>query len=160
MQSRRQQVWHRCTEPVINRLLPSTQNVPPLLHAHLEFHRAQFWGPCCSWCMCHLLIVWSTDTVQYHQYADNLLLYLLLVLNSYNVSRLYNCTLDVSQWFLQNAPLLNPTKTEADIFGTQQQLPQINSSSGVDVVGTNVWFAASVKVLCMTLDASLPFNIL
>ena len=46
------------------------------------------------------------------------------------------------QWrVIENALLLNPTKTEAVIFGTTQRLSQVNRSQGVRVAGADVQFA-------------------
>ena len=39
-----------------------------------------------------------------------------------DLSSLVGCSEAVSMWFLQNALLLNPDKTEAIIFGTHQRL--------------------------------------
>ena len=39
-----------------------------------------------------------------------------------DLSALELCTADVARWFLENALLLNPTKTEAVLFGTRQRL--------------------------------------
>jgi len=39
-----------------------------------------------------------------------------------DLSSLVNCSDAVYTWFLQNALLLNPDKTEAVIFGTRQRL--------------------------------------
>ena len=62
--------------------------------------------------------------VQYHQYADDLnnMIYLSLVPKAFgDLSSLVGCSDAVSTWFLQNALLLNPEKTEAIIFGTRQR---------------------------------------
>jgi len=47
----------------------------------------------------------------------------------------------MSQWFVDNALLLNPIKTEAVIFGTSHRLLQVNRSQGVYVAGCDVQFA-------------------
>lgn len=76
-------------------------------------------GSMLSWCMCHPL---HGHSVQYHQYTDNLL-HLSLVPDSYDLSSVCNCTSDMSDgWFLKNAVLLNPTRTESAIFRTRQWL--------------------------------------
>jgi len=53
--------------------------------------------------------------------------------------------------FVENALLLNPTKSEDAIFGTRQRLSPVRSTvvpvSTVDVFGTDVSFANSVKSL-------------
>ena len=64
----------------------------------------------------------------------------------------------MSTWFLQNALLLNPYKTEAIISGTRQRLASIQMSAGVSVTGTVVHFAEAVKLLGVTLDPVLTFN--
>ena len=63
----------------------------------------------------------------------------------------------MSTWFLQNALLLNPEKTEAIIFGTHQRLAGIQTSAGVSVAGIVAHFAEAVKLLGVTLDSALTF---
>ena len=69
-----------------------------------------------------------------------------------------HCVNDVARWFLENNLLLNPTKTEAILFGTDQRLRSINHSTGVDVVGSVVKFTDALKLLGVTLDSSLSFD--
>ena len=67
-------------------------------------------------------IIYS-HAAQYHQYADDLMIYLSLVPSAFgDLSSLVDCSDAVSAWFLQNALLLNPDKTEAVLFGTRQRL--------------------------------------
>ena len=55
--------------------------------------------------------------LQYHQYADDVMLYLALTPNEFHdLSSVVNCSDAVSVWFLENSLLLNPDKTEAVIF--------------------------------------------
>jgi hypothetical protein len=54
--------------------------------------------------------------------------------------------------------LLNPSKTEAVIFGTPQRLSSIDSSSGIAVSGAVVQFTDTVKLLGVTLDDTLSFD--
>ena len=69
------------------------------------------------------------------------------------------CTKDVSRWFLDNALLLNPTKTEAVVFGTCQRLQAITDSSrGIVAADASVRFADTIKLLGVTLDATLLFD--
>jgi len=76
------------------------------------------------------------------------------------LSSLVGCSDAVSTWFLQNALLLNPEKTQAIIFGTRQRLAGIQTSAGVSGAGTVVHFAEAVKLLGLgvTLDSALTFN--
>jgi len=61
-------------------------------------------------------------------------------------------------WFLENALLLNPTKTEAIVFGTHQRLCRIDRPTDVDVAGTKVTLSDSGKLLGITLDSALSFD--
>jgi len=87
------------------------------------------------------------------------MIYLSLVPKAFgDLSSLVGCSDAVSTWFLQNALLLNPEKTEAIIFGTRQRLAGTQTSAGVSVEGTVVHFAEAVKLLGVTLDSALTFN--
>ena len=87
------------------------------------------------------------------------MIYLSLVPKAFgDLSSLVGCSDAVSTWFLQNALLLNPEKTEAIIFGTRQRLAGTQTSAGVSVAGTVVHFAEAVKLLGVTLDSALTFN--
>jgi len=98
-----------------------------------------------------------SHSFQYHQYADDLMIYMSLIPKAFDdLSSLVGCSEAMSTWFLQNALLLN--KTEAIIFGTRQRLASIQMSAGVSVAGTVVHFAEAVKLLGVTLDPALTFN--
>ena len=75
-----------------------------------------------------------------------------------DLSAIEICAVDVSRWFVENALLLNPDKTEAVVFGTRKRLPQRHLSSGIDVSGTRIDFTESIKLLGVVLDASLTFE--
>jgi len=69
-----------------------------------------------------------------------------------------DCTDAVSTWFMENALLLNPGKTEAVIFGTRQRLAGLDITGGVNIAGSTVQFNDALKLLGVTLDASLSFD--
>jgi len=95
----------------------------------------------------------------YHQYADDVMLYTALLPSLNNdLAFIERCTSAVSSWFLENALLLNPDETEAVIFGARQRLAGFDSSSGIDVASSNVSFNDSLKLLGVTLDATLSFD--
>lgn len=101
----------------------------------------------------------SCHKMRYHQYADDLQLYVAMVPSSFgDLSSVVNCVNDVSRWFLENALLLNPNKTEAVVFGTRQRLQQIDRSHGINLAGSTVQFAEAVKLLGVTLDSTLSFD--
>lgn len=87
------------------------------------------------------------------------MLYTALATNRFNVLfSLTECSDAVSEWFLQNALLLNPDKTEAVIFGTRQRLSTIDGTHGITVAGSSVHFSDAVKLLGVTLDQTLSFD--
>ena len=62
------------------------------------------------------------DYVQYHQFADDMQLY--VSLNSTDIgtlSDIESCASDVSRWCIENALLLNRTKTEAKAAAASSQ---------------------------------------
>ena len=98
--------------------------------------------------------------MQYHQHADDLVIYLSLAPKAFgDLSSVVSCSDAVSSWFLQNALLLlNPGKTEAVIFGTRQRLSKLIKPVGVRVAGSTVTFADAVKLLGVSLHSTLTFN--
>ena len=74
------------------------------------------------------------------------------------LSDIESCASVVSRWFIENALLLNPTNTEAVVYGTSQRLSQVNKSQGVWVAGAHVQFTDAVKLLGVTLDSTLSFD--
>ena len=54
--------------------------------------------------------------------------------------------------------LLNPTKTEAVLFGTRARRAKTDTASGIDVAGTTVQFGDAVKLLGVTLDSGLTLD--
>ena len=55
-----------------------------------------------------------------------------------SLSQLITCTDDVTRWFLENGLLLNPSKTEAVVFGTASRLRSVDISGGVKVAGISL----------------------
>ena len=67
--------------------------------------------------MSEVYAVINSHAARYHQYADDLMIYLSLVPQAFgDLSSFVDCSDAVSTWFLQNALLLNPDKTEAVVF--------------------------------------------
>jgi len=97
---------------------------------------------------------------QYHQYADDLMLYTALVPSMFSdLTSVADCADAVSTWFIENALLLNPGKTEAVFFGMRQRLTGLDITGGVNVLaGSTVQFHDALKLLGVTLDASLSFD--
>ena len=96
----------------------------------------------------------------YHQYADDTQLYMSIQPQSTTepFRTLSLCVDDVCRWFLENSLLLNPSKTEAVLFGTRIQRSKVATSDGIDVAGTSVPFRDKVKLLGVTLDSALSMD--
>jgi len=62
----------------------------------------------------------SKNGASCHQYADDTQLYMTLSPGAGCFGRLSDCAKEVEKWFLLNGLLLNPSKTEKIVFGTQQ----------------------------------------
>ena len=54
--------------------------------------------------------------------------------------------------------LLNPTKTEAIVFGTAARLKAVDMSTGIISAGSNIKFSDAVKLLGVTLDRCLTMD--
>jgi len=54
--------------------------------------------------------------------------------------------------------LLNPSKTEAVLFGTRAQQKKIDLFAGIDVAGIKAAFSSTVKLLVVTLDKDLSLD--
>jgi len=71
------------------------------------------------------------------------MLYASLVLSLNNgLAFIERCPSAISTWFLQNAVMLNPDKTEAVIFGIRQRLAEFDSNPGIVIAGSQVSFGA------------------
>ena len=96
-----------------------------------------------------------------HQYANNNQLYMAIIQSDGgSLHAISSCVYDVCRWFLKNGLLLlfNPAKTEAILFGTRVQRQKISTSGGVDIAGSVVPFCDHVKLLGVTLDATLTMD--
>jgi len=97
--------------------------------------------------------------VSIHQYADDIQTYIAFqprCLDS--LSQLINCTDDITHWFLENGLLLNPSKTEAVVFGTASRLRSTDISGGVTVAGSSLQFSDTVKLLGVEVDQAVSMD--
>lgn len=102
----------------------------------------------------------SSHCLQHQQYADDTQLF--MAVNSQtaqqNVSRLETCLTDLSNWLCHNGLCLNPSKSEAILFGTRQRLETIPGIGSVDVAGETVSLSNVITTLGLTLDSNLSFS--
>ena len=97
--------------------------------------------------------------VSIHQYADDIQTYIAIQPQCPDsLSQLVNYTGNISHWFLENGLLLNPSKTEAVVFGTASRLRSVDSTGGVKVAGTSLQFLDMVKLLGVELNQALSID--
>jgi hypothetical protein len=102
--------------------------------------------------------VTAAHRMQHHQDADGLMLYLALTASQLgDLSPVPECIDDVTRWFLENASLLNPSKTDAVIFGTQKRL-HVTHPALTLLAFKSRFRAPSDCSLGVTLDSTLSFN--
>lgn len=80
--------------------------------------QGSIFGPLLFWmCVSPSDDVVPCASMQYHQYLNYLILYTALAPSMFNdLSSVADCNDAVSIWFVENALLLNPGKTEAVVF--------------------------------------------
>ena len=98
----------------------------------------------------------AQHNICYHQYADDLQLYMSLSSEDFNdLSAMKICAVDVSRWFVENALLLNPDKIEAVVGLARANgchsftCPKVLTSLGRALTSLNssicsVWFSIPV----------------
>ena len=98
--------------------------------------------------------------VDHQQYADDTQLFVSLSVANYPtlIPKLEACLVHLSHWFYTNGLALNPDKTDAILFGTQQRLRTFPHIPHINVTGSNISLADKVKILGVILDKSLSFN--
>lgn len=92
-----------------------------------------------------------------HHYADDTQLYVAVSASDGGSLRaISSCVDDVCPGFLENGLLLNPAKTEAILSPVQRE--KISTSGKVDVAGSVMPFREHVRLLDVTLDATLTLD--
>ena len=77
----------------------------------------------------------------------------------YDITNLSNCAGAVTKWHLENSLLLNPSKTEALVTGSRQQVAKFdNTSTVIRFADTVVQCLKTVHVLEVTVDNFLTFD--
>ena len=110
----------------------------------------------------HFQKIAANYDVLHQQYADDTQLYVAITKldMSATVNNLQNCLSAVQLWLSQYGLVINPEKSETVLFSTAQQARASQLLlSGVNVAGCVVPFTNSVKILGVTLDRHLTFNV-
>jgi hypothetical protein len=95
--------------------------------------------------------------IQHHQYADDTQLYTSLASGNTGCDNITQCAEAVNRWFLENGLLLNPSKTEATVFGTRKQIAK-NQALKPAFSNTPIDISSTVKILGVKLDSTLSMN--
>jgi hypothetical protein len=95
--------------------------------------------------------------IQHHQYADDTQLYTSLTSENTCCYNITNCAEAVNHWFLKNGLLLNPSKTEATVFGTRSQIAK-HQHLQPTFSNTTLNLSSTVKILGVKLDSTLSMN--
>jgi len=99
----------------------------------------------------------ESQQVFQQQYADAMQLYVSLSTLNYHIklTTLESCLRSLHVWFCDNGIVLNPTKSDAILFGTSQRLKTMSSLISVDIAGSVIQLLDTIKILGVTLDSSL-----
>ena len=96
--------------------------------------------------------------VGFHQFADDMQLYVAITSTNADLDRLQRCSDDFQAWYLQNDLLLNQDKSEVLVFGTSSSLRSVAGLSTVKVAGVHLRIASDMKSLGVVLDSQLTFE--
>ena len=102
----------------------------------------------------------NSFTVSQRQYADDTQLFISLSPSNFSsgLNNLTDCLDALHVWFCQNGMALNPTKSDAAIFGTQKRSHSYSSLESVNFAGTNITLSDHIKILGTTLDSHLTMD--
>ena len=68
---------------------------------------------------------------------------------------LQSCLSSLHVWFCENGMALNPSKSDAILFGTSLRLKTMSGFTSVKIADSEIQFSDSIKILGATLDANL-----
>ena len=96
--------------------------------------------------------------INYYQFANDTLYTIIDHDSSHCLESLTACADAVTGWHIWNILLLNPSKTEALVAGTRQQVAKLDTSNGIAVSGSIAPFSSKLRVLHVTMDEKLTFK--
>ena len=102
----------------------------------------------------------SGHGISHQQYADDTQLYISLSKSNpaIGIFQLETCLSSLHSWFCHNGLCLNPTKSDAILFGTQQRLHHFTNIPTINIAGSVVNLSNKITTLGVTLDSTLNFN--
>ena len=99
--------------------------------------------------------------VNQQQYADDTQLFISLSPSNFSseLSNLTDCIDSLYAWFCRNGLALNPDKSEAILLGSRQRAHSYSSLTTVNIAGCQTHLSNHIKVLGVTLDKNLSWDI-
>jgi len=95
----------------------------------------------------------------HYTYADDTILIISFKDQLTSTKILQDCTLELSNWFMFNGLLLNPSKSEAIWIGTQSQLKTTASvTPNLTIASSPISPSDSIKIVGVTYDGNLNFD--
>ena len=94
-----------------------------------------------------------------HQYADDTQRYTITDRCATNAFADFSaCAESVTEWHLEHNILFHPTKTDAIVTGTRQQLVRPYQLTGIMVSQSSIPFVAKLRILGVIIDNHLTFS--
>ena len=102
----------------------------------------------------------SSFGIEHQQYADDTQLYISLCSSNHTsgITKLESCLTSLNSWFHLNGLCLNPTKSDAILFGTHQRLSRFPPVPAVNIAGSIITLSDKITTLGVTLDSTLTFK--
>jgi hypothetical protein len=102
----------------------------------------------------------ASHNLQHQQYADDTQLFVAISSTdpSQSVSELESCLADLYCWLSHNGLCLNPSKSDAILFGTHQRLRSLSPITSINIAGSVVPLSDKITTLGVTLDRTLSFH--
>jgi len=99
-------------------------------------------------------------SVSLQQYADDIQLYIACSVSdaASALSTLESCLASLYSWFCHTGLALNPSKSEAIIFGTRQHLDRFPRPPIIHILSSSVSTSDYMTTLGVTLDSNLTLN--
>ena len=99
----------------------------------------------------------AAHNLQHQQYADDTQLFISVspTDSTLSVARLESCLSDLYCWLSHNGLCLNPSKSDAVLFGTQQRLRTFPPITSINIAGSIVNLSDTVTTLGVNLDRTL-----
>ena len=72
--------------------------------------------------------------------------------------RLSKCTITLQHWFWKNDLLLHPDKSDVALYGTRPDLKRPGLPSSISITGCAINVSKGLKILGVTLDATLSYH--